>query len=420
MGGDRECSGSRFQGARILESTRTHFRWTLQRLSAPVTFSCSQCRRTTTDIVVAIKTTGAGKKLAHCASCHRQRLTDAASAPEPHTTARGGSPAHGVEDAMTSVPDHAVLIRQPDPGRPHDVVETSSELQWTFVLRRRHLDDGQCPLPVQAARRIRTAKVVHLHDGRAFPTVLLDSLRKKVAKEHLRGIRWPQAELMLGARITAKLDQSRLRLFLSPLERPVFIAKKRFAYEYDPRVIARELPTSLTQSPAGAGASLDVLVQETIRKLGYLDEAGSALLPMENLIRNVGSRGAPGQYSSEAVRASVHGLINRKRLTWQAGSCAADGVLHFPARPGERTVRLVCYTPFVLPKTKKQRVVHLPSAASRHGVAGHLMKIEHLGKQASETAQAAYTEAHRSAGLAGAHKLPKGHTYVRPHKRGST
>jgi hypothetical protein len=116
----------------------------------------------------------------------------------------------------------------------------------------------------------------------------------------------------------------------------------------------------------------------------------------------------------------MHGLINRKRLTWQTGSCAADGVLHFPARPGERPVRLVCYTPFVLPKPMKQRVVHLPSASSRHGVAGHLMKIEHLGKQASETAQAAYTEAHRSAGLAGAHKLPKGHTYVRPHKRGGT
>lgn len=114
----------------------------------------------------------------------------------------------------------------------------------------------------------------------------------------------------------------------------------------------------------------------------------------------------------------MNGLINRKRLTWETGSCADDGVLHFPARPGERTVRLVCYTPFVLPKPKKQRVVHLPSASSRHGVAGHLMKIEHLGKQASDTAQAAYAEAHRSVGLTGTHQLPKGHTYVKPHKRG--
>ncbi len=258
---------------------------------------------------------------------------------------------------------------------------------------------------------------MHLDHGRGFPTVLLDSLRKKVTKEHLRGIRWP-SELLPGTRVTANLDRSRLRLSLTLLERPVFIAKRRFSYTYDPRIIARELPTSLAHSPAGIAVSLDVLVQETIRKLGYLDEAGSALLPVENLIRGVRSRAISHQYSSDAIRASVNGLINRRRLTWETGSCAADGVLHFPARPGERTVRLVCYTPFVVPKPKKQRIVHLPSASSRHGVAGHLMKIEHLGKQASAAALAAYAEAHRSAGLTGTHHLPKGHTYVKPHKRG--
>lgn len=285
------------------------------------------------------------------------------------------------------------------------------------MIRRHHVEHGQCPLPSQAARRIRTAKVVHLDHGGGFPTVLLDSLRKKVTKEHLQGIRWPSG-LLPGTRVTANLDRSRLRLSLTPLERPVFIAKKRFPYAYDPRIIARELPTSLAHSPAGIGVSLDVLVQETIRKLGYLDEAGSALLPVENLICGVRSRGTSHQYSSDAIRASENGLIARKRLTWETGSCAADGVLHFPARPGERTVRLVCYTPFVLPKPKKQRVVHLPSASSRRGVAGHLMKIEHQGKQASDTAKAAYADAHRSASLTGTHQLPKGHTYVKPHKRG--
>ncbi|MBK3528314.1 hypothetical protein ACWCQF_13135 [Streptomyces rubiginosohelvolus] len=408
-----------FQGAEILQSTRTHGRWTLQKLSAPISFPCHQCGRATKDTVVAIKTTSAGRKLAHCADCHLHGLTNVASAHKPHAPVVGTASApDGAEGAATSRPDETVLIRQPDPGQPHDVVETASELQWTFVIRRHHVEHGQCPLPSQAARRIRTAKVVHLDHGRGFPTVLLDSLRKKVTKEHLRGIRWPGAELMPGTRITAKLDRSRLRLSLTPLERPVFIGSKRFSYAYDPRIIARELPMSLAHSPAGIGVSLDVLVQETIRKLGYLDESGSALLPVENLIRGVRSRGTSHPYSSDAIRASVNGLINRSRLTWETGSCAADGVLHFPARPGERTVRLVCYTPFVLPKPKKQRVVHLPSASSQHGVAGHLMKIEHLGKQASVTAQAAYAEAHRSAGLTGTHQLPKGHTYVKPHERG--
>ncbi|MDX5571879.1 hypothetical protein [Streptomyces sp. ID01-9D] len=407
-----------FQGAEILQSTRTHVRWNLQKLSAPVSFSCHQCGRATTDTAVAIKTTSAGRQLAHCTDCHLRRLTEVASAHEPHAPAVGAVPApDGAEGVATSRLDETVLIRQPDPGLPHDVVETASELQWTFVIRRHHVEHGQCPLPPQAARRIRTAKVVHLDHGGGFPTVLLDSLHKKVAKEHLQGIRWPP-DLLVGTRVTANLDRSRLRLSLTLLERPSFIAKRRFSYAYDPRIIARELPTSLAHSPAGTGVSLDVLVQETIRRLGYLDEAGSALLPVVNLIRDVRSRGMSHQHSSDAIRASVNGLIARKRLTWETGSCAADDVLHFPARPSERTVHLVCYTPFVLPKPKKQRVVSLPSTSSRHGVAGHLMKIEHLGKQASDTAQAAYAEAHRSAGLTGTHQLPKGHTYVKPHKRG--
>ncbi|MET9384576.1 hypothetical protein ABZY09_26795 [Streptomyces sp. NPDC002928] len=325
-----------------------------------------------------------------------------------------------MESAETPETGQVVVIRQPDPGQPYDVVATESGLQWTFVIRQRHLDHGQCPLPAQAVRRIRTAKVVHLHDGHGFPKVLLAPLGKKITKEHLRGIHWPQTQVVPGTRVTAELDRSRLRLFLTPLERPVFIAKNRLLYEYDPRIIARELPTNLTHSRGDTAPSLDLLVQETIRKLGYLDEEGHALLPMENLIRNVRSRSASERYASETVRASVNGLISRKRLTWETGSCATDGILNFPARPDERTIRLVCYTPFVLPRLKKEqtRVVQLPSASSQHEVAGHLMRIDHLGKQASDEARAAYTEAHRSAGLTGSHKLPKGHTYVRPHKRG--
>ncbi|MET7848349.1 hypothetical protein ABZT48_08875 [Streptomyces avermitilis] len=371
--------------------------------------------------MIAIKTTSSGRKLAHCTDWHRQRLTNAAGSHEPHATTGADAPMLGsVGSAEIPEHDRVVVIQQPDPGQPYDVVETESGLQWTFVIRQRHLDHGQCPLPAQAIRRIRMAKVVDLHDGRAFPTVLLASLGKKITKERLQGIHWPQTKVVPGTRVTAKLDRSRLRLILAPLERPVFIAKKQFLYEHDPRIIVRELPMNLTHSRDDTTPSLDVLVQETIRKLGYLDEEGHALLPMENLIRNVRSRSASERYSSEAVRVSVNGLISRKRLTWETGSCAADGILNFPARPGERTIRLVCCMPFVLPKLKKEqpRVVQLPSATSQHGVAGHLMRIEHLGKQASDEARAAYTEAHRSAGLTGSHKLPKGRTYVRTHKRG--
>ncbi|MGW0952602.1 hypothetical protein [Streptomyces sp. NPDC002545] len=419
------AQGSLLQGAKILESTPAHFGWTLLRLAAPFSFTCGQCHRTTVDDMVAVETADAGTTLVYCANCHRQRISAGASTPEPRAAASGAVPVPrkmASEDERHTGPDQAVVIQQPDPGKPHDVIVTESEVQWTFVIREHHLNDGVCPLPPQAVRRMRTVKVVHLHDGRAFPTVLLDAppRKKKDAKERLRGIRWPQTHIMTGTRVTAKLHQGQLSLFLSPLERPVMIARKRFLYDYDPRIIARELPASPTQNQAGSTTSLDGLVQETIRKLGYLDEEGRALLPMENLISNVRSHRGPQRYSSDAVRAAANRLLSRRRLTWETGSCAPEGILNFPARPGERRIRLVCNTPFLLPKRKneRQRVVHLPSASSHHGVAGHLMKIDHLGKQASDSARAAYAEAHRRAGLAGSRKLPKGHTYVRPHERG--
>lgn len=57
-------------------------------------------------------------------------------------------------------------------------------------------------------------------------------------------------------------------------------------------------------------------------------------------------------------------------------------------------------------------------SAGAHRVAGHLMRIGHLGKGASAEAKAAYREDHKRAGLAGSHELPRGFTYVREHERG--
>ncbi|MFF9761702.1 hypothetical protein ACF1G4_19625 [Streptomyces caelestis] len=412
-----------FPDVELIESTRTHVRWTLQQYSAPVSFPCNQCQRTVRDSVVAIKTTSSGRKLPHCTDCHRRKITSTLNARDHHAASEATAPepdsnrSEAAED-----PEQEVVIQQADPGRPHDVIETESSLQWTFVLRQHHLDHGYCPLPVQAVRRMRTVKVVHLDYGRAFPTVLSATLGKKITRERLRGVRWPQSQVMPGLRITAELGRSRLCLSLTPLERPVHVARRQFFHDYDPRIIARELPAITQHDSESVAPSLDLLVQETIRKLGYLDEEGRALLPMQNLITNVRSHRGPQDWSGAAVRAAVNGLISRQRLKWATGSCAADGILNYPARPGERTIRLVCYTPFVLPVREKEqlRVVQLPSASSQHGVAGHLMRIEHLGKQASDEARAAYSEAHRKAGLTGSHKLPKGHTYVRPHKRGGT
>ncbi|MEU3556155.1 hypothetical protein [Streptomyces fragilis] len=316
--------------------------------------------------------------------------------------------------------DDVLLIEGCDPGEPHDVLETRSGIRWTFVLREHHLEHAVCPLPPEAAPHLRKATVVRVHDGRAWPTVLLDVRRKKAVQESISGVRWPRAQVMPGTRIMAELSNGQVELRVTPLERPVFIARRKFLHAYDPQVVVRELPMS---SKSALDAPLDRAVLETIRKLGYLDENGRALLPMSNLIANVGRLHGHGRpVPGDAVRAVVDRLVISKRLTWQTGSRSPEGILAFPARQGEKKVRLVCYRPFELPRgdgdQKSQRVIHLPGPSSRHGVSGHLMKIDHLGKEASEEARAAYADAHRRAGLAGSHKLPKGHTYVRPHDRG--
>ncbi|MFF3499325.1 hypothetical protein [Streptomyces sp. NPDC003247] len=417
------AQGSALQGAKILERTPDRFGWTLLRLAAPISFVCGICHRTTVAAEVAVGTVDMGTTVVYCSDCRSRQTAGDTDASEARATAPvvvsvpQGIPS---EDEPAADPGRTVVIRQPDPGEPHDVIETKSQIQWTFVLRSRHLDDGLCPMPSRAAGRVRRAKVVQLHDGRAFPTVLLASLHKKTAKEHVRGVRWPRTQIMPGTRVTATLSNGQLRLCLRPLPRPVLIARRRFLFEYDPRVVVRDLPASQARSRTGDVTSLDGLVQETVRKLGYLDEHGRALLPLDNLISNVRRLHGSGQHMSDAVRAAVNRLMGSKRLTWETGSYGSSGILNFPARPGEKRIRLVCYRPFALPKHENgpQRVVHLPSASSRHGVAGHLMRIDHLGKQASDTAQTAYSEAHRRAGLAGSHKLPEGHTYVRPHQRG--
>ncbi|MBY8845834.1 hypothetical protein [Streptomyces sp. SP2-10] len=426
------AQASVLQGAKIVGRAPARFGWALLRLATPLSFVCAQCHRRTVDTAVAVETGGTVDGQVFCSGCHERRSVEGPSLSEPRLAEAPTSSAAAAEQAAAEQagaegvherapgPDEPLVIQQPDPGVPHDVTETDAGITWTFVLRERHLHQGLCPVPPQAVGHLRRATVVRLHDGRAFPTVLLDSRYKKVPRDDIRGVRWPRTQIMLGARISAELSQGHLDLRLTPLERPVLIARKRFLYAYDAQVVVRELPADPPRGKAGANP-LDSMVLDTIRKLGYLDEKGRALLPMANLVDNVHRAYGHGpSRSGDAVRAAVNRLLSSKRLTWQTGSRTTDGRLNFPARKGEKAVRLVCYQPFDLPRLQdaQRRVIHLPGASSLHTVSGHLMRIDHLGKQASEAAQGAYAEAHRQAGLAGSRRLPKGHTYVKPHRRG--
>ncbi|MFH9428359.1 hypothetical protein ACH4JZ_08720 [Streptomyces sp. NPDC017615] len=427
--------------------------WVLLKLKEIASFTCGECGVAKASRNVAVA--AAGGETLYCNGCygrHVARGADAsdsapapasvsAFAPQPQPTAAltgAGTPA----DAAPSGTDEAepVVIRQEEPGEPVDVSVTESQVQWSFVLRKRHMDTGWCPLPpaavtrlVQAGQKTRekrsadraaahawTPRTMTVRGGAGFPVSLVDGPLAVTGADSLRGVRsvrWDRSDLTIGTRILARLDRHQLRLFVTPLTPRVVVAGHVVNYEYDLRVVARELPEKRVEVPGRSSAGADTLVLETIRKLGYLDEKGRALLPLDSLTRNLPSD--PGRkLSATTVRKAVNRLVHAKRLRWETGSRgAAGGLLNFPARAGEPTVSLVCYTPFpeLVPGEVNHRLTHLPGGLSRHEVSGHLMKID---GQAGEEARAAYAESHRAAGLTGSHKLPKGYTYRRPHARG--
>ena len=198
----------------------------------------------------------------------------------------------------------------------------------------------------------------------------------------------------------------KLRFAYTPLDEPVVFGGTVVRYAYDPRVMTRDL--------AAFDARVDrveELVLITLRELGYLDETGRALLPQEALIWNTVERGRSERPSTGKIRRAIERLLSRRILTWAQGSFNRAGMLHYPARHGEKEVPLLCYAPVlrVAEREDLQDVVADPAyGASAHRVAGHLMRIGHLGKEASAEAKRAYRDDHKRAGLAGPHELPRG------------
>ncbi len=208
----------------------------------------------------------------------------------------------------------------------------------------------------------------------------------------------------------------KVRLAYTPLDEPVVFGGTVVRYAYDPRIMTREL--------AAFDARVDrveELVLIALRELGYLDEKGRALLPREALIRNTIERAQSERPATRKIHGAIERLLSRSILTWEQGSVNRAAMLHYPARRGETPVALLCYAP-VLREANREDLRNSETegvySASAHRVAGHLMRIGHLGKEASPEAQAAYREDHKRAGLAGPHELPRGFTYVREHERG--
>ncbi|MCP3766531.1 MULTISPECIES: hypothetical protein [unclassified Streptomyces] len=134
----------------------------------------------------------------------------------------------------------------------------------------------------------------------------------------------------------------KLRLAFTPLDKPVVFGGTVVHYDYDPRIMTREL--------AAFGARVDrveELVLSALRELGYLDEKGRALLPQGALVRNTIERAQKERPPTEKIRGAIERLLSRGVLTWEQGSVDGATVLHYPARTGETPVPLLCYAPML-------------------------------------------------------------------------
>lgn len=398
----------------------------LVRLAAAASFTCSLCGRAKTASLVAVQANALlcngcyGRLMADLPS-HDHNPLGRADQPslnsEPASTGREVEPPAAGAEGVTRI-----RVEEPDGGLPHSVVDTGLTLQWTFHLRAEHLVNGTCPVPAEMASRASQASLdiafVHVarHHSRALGEQQTVKLQRHSKQLLLTGISW-QSVILPGTRVSARWDRwKKLRLAYTSLGRPVVVAGTMVRYAYDPRIMTRDL-AAFGEHVDGA----EELILITLRELGYLDEQGCALLPDQALIRNTIERQAPEQPSKKEILGAIERLLSRGILTWQQGSLGQDGMLHYPTRHGEKPVQLLCYAPTLrVAEREDLRAVdgHGMYSASAHRVAGHLMRIGHLGKGASAEARAAYRQDHQRAGLAGPHELPRGYTYVREHERG--
>ncbi|MFI1563843.1 hypothetical protein ACH4ZX_12420 [Streptomyces sp. NPDC020490] len=351
---------------------------------------------------------------------------------QPFTVSESSSAVRHAEPPTPEAQDLArVVVEEPDRGLPFSVVSTGRTVTWNLYVRAEHLLRGTFPVPVELAERapgtslniarVPSGKLALVQGAKRVP--ILDyqpgtNLQTDGVQPLLTGMSW-HSFVLPGTRIAARWDQrarTRLHIAYTRLPRPVIFAGTMVRYAYDPRIMTRDLAAADVRADR-----TEELVLVTLRELGYLDEQGRALLPEPALIRNATERAEPGQTSQAEIGNAIQRLLSRKLLTWEWGSLGAGGMLRYPARVGENPVELLCYTPTVCEVDHEDLPTaggHGANAVSAHRVAGHLMRIGHLGKEASAEARAAYRHDHQRAGLAGPHELPRGYTYVREHDRG--
>ncbi|MEV5181333.1 hypothetical protein AB0K88_16380 [Streptomyces werraensis] len=409
--------GEKLLGKRIVKVRPPRGDMQLVRLESVASFTCSRCAGEKTARLVAVR----GDTLL-CNGCYGRLGASAVEGSGPATASISTSAGPDRESSPVRTEDLTqVVVEELDSGLPHSVVNTGLTVEWKFHVRAEHLLHGTCPVPTEMAVRAAPQEPLDLKFLRGRHRIgILDQqkgikLRTEGDWPLLTGLTW-QPFVLPGTRVSARWDTWReLRLAYTPLDRPVVFGGTVVRYAYEPKIMTREL--------AAFDARVDrveELVLIALRELGYLDKEGRALLPRQALLRNTSERAQSERPPVKKIEGAIDRLLSRGLLTWEEGGVNRAGMLHYPARRGDTPVPLLCYTP-TLREAEREELRDDEGASysmSAHRVAGHLMRIGHLGKEASPEARAAYREDHKRAGLAGPHELPRGFTYVREHERG--
>ncbi|MEV5332733.1 hypothetical protein [Streptomyces werraensis] len=409
--------GEKLLGRKIVKVRPPRGGMQLVRLESVASFTCSRCAGEKTARLVAVR----GDTLL-CNGCYGRLGASAVEGSGPATASTSTLAGRDREPPPVRTEDLTqVVVEELDGGLPHSVVNTGLTVEWKFHVRAEHLLHGTCPVPTEMAVRAAPQEPLDLKFLRGRHRIgILDQqkgikLRTEGDLPLLTGLTW-QPFVLPGTRVSARWDTWReLRLAYTPLDKPVVFGGTVVRYAFDPKIMTREL--------AAFDARVDrveELVLISLRELGYLDKEGRALLPREALLRNTSERAQSERPPVNKIDGAIDRLLSRGLLTWEEGGVNRAGMLHYPARRGDTPVPLLCYTP-TLREAEREELRDDVGAAysmSAHRVAGHLMRIGHLGKEASPEARAAYREDHKRAGLAGPHELPRGFTYVREHERG--
>ncbi|MFE1509086.1 hypothetical protein [Streptomyces sp. NPDC058726] len=408
--------GETLLGKKVVKAHPPRDDMQLVRLESVASFTCARCAGEKTARLVAVR----GDTLL-CNGCYGQLRASASEGGRPPAASTSPSAVAARESPSVQDDFPQVVVEELDSGLPYSVVDNGLTVEWKFHVRAEHLLHGTCPVPTAMPSRAAPQEPLALTFLRGRNRIgILDqqegaTLRAEADPPLLTGLTW-QAFVLPGTRVSVRWDTWRkLRLAYTPLDKPVVFGGTVVRYAYDPKIMTREL--------AAFDARVDrveELVLIALRELGYLDEKGRALLPREALLRNTMERAQSERPSASKIGGAIDRLLSRGILTWEEGSVNRAGMLHYPARRGDTPVPLLCYTPKLRDAEHEDLRDNAGAAhsTSAHRVSGHLMRIGHLGKEASPEARAAYREDHKRAGLAGPHELPRGFTYVREHERG--